>query len=526
MGSRLATLIAPTVLIVVWALLSATVFAGYEFIPSPTEVATALVDLIGSGDMSRAVAHTLRMSLAATAIAVIVGGLVGAGIGLLEPVRQYLMASIDFLRTIPAVAMVPVALLALGPIGPTELLLASFAATWPVVITTAAGVASAHPRHHDVARTFRLSHGETFRKVVVPAAVPAWLVGARLAAVIGLLASIVAEMLMYPRGLGGGLIEAFHALAPARMWAFVLVCGLLGVLMNAALRIAVRLALPGSPAVGGSASRASVAPVGGVATPPTGLLPLVAVFVVWQLSAPAESLSFPPPSEWFAALGRLCREGTLATAIANTLVSYVLGLALATLVGTALGTTIGASRTADRSLTGTLDFIAAIPAAALVPLAALVFGPTHTAGVLVVGLVASLPITLSAATAMRSVPTVRLEMSRSIGLSPLQRWTKVVAPSLLPGVLLGVRVAASVAIIVTLLVDVFGTGTGVGRLLVLSQQHFDAAAAWGLLLIVGGFGYLSSVVLNHTPRLTSSATAPGRTAAAAPSGRARRCRPS
>jgi ABC-type nitrate/sulfonate/bicarbonate transport system permease component len=252
----------------------------------------------------------------------------------------------------------------------------------------------------------------------------------------------------------------------------------------------------------------------------------VAVFVVWELAAPAESLSVPPPSEWFAALGRLSREGALAEAVASTLVSYVLGLALATFIGTVLGTTIGASRMADRSLTGTLDFIATIPVAALVPLATLVFGPTHLAGVLVVGLVASLPITLSAATAMRSVPTVRLEMSLSIGLSPLQRWAKIVTPSLLPGALLGVRVAASVAIVVTLLVDVFGTGTGVGRLLVLSQQHFDAAAAWGLLLIVGSFGYLSSVVLTYAQGLTSSAKAPDRTAAAAPSGPARRCRPS
>ena len=165
-------------------------------------------------------------------------------------------------------------------------------------------------------------------------------------------------------------------------------------------------------------------------------------------------------------------------------------------MGTVLGTAIGASRLADRSLTGIVNFISTVPAA-LVPLAALLFGPTLLAGILVVGVVASLPTLLSAATAMRSVPAVRLEMSRSIGLTPLQRLNKVVAPSLLPGVLLGVRVAASLAIVITLLVDVFGTGSGIGRLLVVSQQHFDAAAAWGLLLIVGVFGYLSSVALSY-----------------------------
>jgi ABC-type nitrate/sulfonate/bicarbonate transport system permease component len=223
------------------------------------------------------------------------------------------------------------------------------------------------------------------------------------------------------------------------------------------------------------------------------------MLAVWQLVAPADSLSFPPPSEWLTALGRLSDAGVLTTAITTTLVTFVLGLFFAALVGTVLGTAIGASSLMDQALTVTVDFLATVPAAALVPLAALLLGPTLTAGVLVVGVVASLPITLNAATAMRSIPAVRLEMSRSIGLSPLQRWSKVVAPSLVPGVLLGVRVAAPLAIIVTLLVDVFGTGTGIGRLLVVSQQQFDAAAAWGLLLIVGGFGYLSSAALSYLP---------------------------
>jgi ABC-type nitrate/sulfonate/bicarbonate transport system permease component len=532
LSSRLIALVAPAVLIAAWALLKATVFAGYEFLPSPVEVGTALVGLVAGGDLLRAAAHTLRTSLVATAIAVTAGGLLGMAIGLLVPVRRYLMATIDFLRTIPAVALVPVAMLAIGPIGTTELVVAAFAATWPVVVNTAAGAASAQPRHDDVARTLHLSRAETFRKVQVPTAVPAWLVGAQLATVFAFLVAIVTEMLMYPRGLGGGIVEAFHALAPARMWAYVLVCGLLGVLLNTALRIA-RRALPGTPTHRADGASAAV---GAVAAPPTGLLPLAAALAAWQLVAPADSLSFPPPSEWFAALGRLSDDDTLTMAVTTTLVTYALGLLLAALVGTVLGTAIGASRLADRALTGTIDFVATVPAAALVPLAALLLGPTQRAGVLVVGLVASLPITLSAAEAIRSIPAVRLEMSRTIGLSPLQRWSKVVAPSLAPGVLLGVRVAASLAVIVTLLVDVFGTGTGIGRLLVISQQHFDAAAAWGLLLIVGGFGYLSSAVLSYLRsatghvstrrRLTSSATAPDRTAAAAPSVPTRGCPPS
>jgi sulfonate transport system permease protein len=117
-----------------------------------------------------------------------------------------------------------------------------------------------------------------------------------------------------------------------------------------------------------------------------------------------------------------------------------------------------------------------------------------------VALIVSWPILLNTATAVRSIPPVRLEMSRTIGLSRAQRWGKVIVPSLIPGAMLGARVAASLAVIITLLVDIFGAGMGLGRLLVESQQRFDASAAWGLLVIVGLFGYAMSLALSWLER--------------------------
>jgi len=71
--------------------------------------------------------------------------------------------------------------------------------------------------------------------------------------------------------------------------------------------------------------------------------------------------------------------------------------------------------------------------------------------------------------------------------------------------MLGVRVAASLAVIITLLVDIFGAGTGLGRLLIESQQRLDASAAWALLLIVGVFGYLMSLMLSRLERASGLA---------------------
>ena len=304
---------------------------------------------------------------------------------------------------------------------------------------------------------------------------------------------------MYPRGLGGGLIESLHALAPARMWAYALVCGIVGALLNAGLRQGVRLALPGNPVHGGRNQPIPAPPV----TALRGLLPIGVALIVWQLSTSDRSLSFPPPDEWVKAIARMYADGQLAPAILHTLGTFAFGLLLAVVIGAAAGTAIGYSRAVDRYLTPTIDFVAAIPGAALVPVAVLLLGQSPLSGIAVVALIVSWPILLNTATAMRSVPAVRLEMSRTMGLSPLHRWTKVILPSLSPGILLGVRVASSLAIIITLLVDILGSGMGIGRLLVESQQHFDAAAAWGLLLIVGTFGYVMSLSLSLLERQIS-----------------------
>lgn len=473
----------PGAAVAVWQLLASTGPLDYEYLPSPGELLAALVTLASSGELAADLTHTLGVTLTAAAVTLSLGAALGLAIGLVPALRRNLTAPIDFLRTIPAVTLVPVAVLTFGPTAVAELLLAVYAGLWPVVLSTAAGVAAVHPRHHDLARMLGLSTAATVRKIVMPATVPAWLVGARLAVVIGLLVAIVAEMLMYHRGLGGGLVESLNALAPDRMWAYALVCGLVGYLLNALLRRAIRPALGAGPAL--------------VRTlpPPRGLLVVVAVLVGWQLAAEPGSLSFPPPGEWLTALARLAGAGVLGPAVVQTLSTYALGLALATLVGTVLGAAVGASPRVDRALTPTIDFLAAVPAAALVPLAVLFFGPGRLSGVVAVALIVSWPVLLSAAAAARSMPAVRVEMSRTLGLSPVRRWQKVMLPSLAPGVMLGVRIASALALIVTLLTDIFGAGAGLGRLLVESQQRFDAAAAWGLLLTIGTFGYLTSSLL-------------------------------
>ncbi len=485
-----------------WELLIASGLLNYAYLPAPHQILYAIRSLVRGGELARDVAHTLGVALAAAAIASTVGAAAGFVLGLVPSAHRWVMASVDFARTIPAVALVPVAVLTFGPTSTAELLLAVYAASWPTVLSTAAAVSAVHPRAYDVAATLHFDRSTTLRKIVVPAAVPVWLAGIRVSAIIALLVALVAEMVMSPRGLGGGLIESLNALAPQRMWAYALTCAVLGFTMSAVLRRALHRSLS---RYGGTAAGHPIEPA--PAAPVRGLLPVAVLLCVWQIASTADSFSFPPPTSWVTAIGGLYAEGVLAPAIVHTLGTYLLGLALATVAGSVLGATTGASPRIDDALAPTLDFMAAVPAAVVVPLATLLLGPGIPSGVAVVAVAVSWPILLNAAAAMRAVPLVRRDMSRTLGIGPVRRWCSVIMPSLTHQVMLGVRIASALALIVTLLMDIFGTGTGLGRLLVVSQQSFDASAVWGLLCIVGLFGYVTSSALTTLGQLLAAPTA-------------------
>jgi ABC-type nitrate/sulfonate/bicarbonate transport system permease component len=231
-----------------WQLLVSTGALRYDYLPAPVEVGDSLVALAVSGELAADLAHTLTIVALAAALALALGGTLGFAIGALPLVRTWLMASVDFLRTIPAVALLPVALLSFGSGRGTELILATWAAHWPVLVNTAGAVATVPARLRDVARTLRFTRARTVGTIVLPAVLPAWLAGARVAAMVALLVTVVAEMIMTPEGLGGGLVQSMQALDPARMWAYALICGVVGALLNATLRRAVRIGLPGSTA--------------------------------------------------------------------------------------------------------------------------------------------------------------------------------------------------------------------------------------------------------------------------------------
>ena len=394
--------------VVAWQVLVETGVLAFRFLPAPDQVARALLETVVSGDLAADLLHTAAITVLASLIAVALGGVLGLGFGLLPPLRRNAMASVDVLRTIPAVALMPVALLTFGPSPGTELMLAVWAAQWPVLVGTAAGVRNVPDRLYDVAAILRLSRAATIRKIVVPAVVPSWLAAARLATIFALHVTVTAEMVMAPAGLGGALAQAMQALNVERMWAYAR--GLWGRRRGGERGTAAAGRRRAAREPGRPAGERQVNPV-------RGLLPLAGLLLAWELAGDPRSATLPPPSEWLVALVRLHDAGELLPAVVTTVSTAYVALVCAVLVGGVLGVLIGASRRADRLLTPALDVLATVPGAALVPLTILLLGITFAANVAIVALAVMWPVLLNATSAMRSIPAVRLDMSRTLGLS-------------------------------------------------------------------------------------------------------------
>ncbi len=225
-------------------------------------------------------------------------------------------------------------------------------------------------------------------------------------------------------------------------------------------------------------------------TPLRGLLPLVLALGVWQVLADSESPYFPPPSKWAGAIGPLVSDGELINALVATSWTFLLALATATLLGAALGAAIGSSRVLDQALGPTFEFLRILPAAALVPVAALLLGNTVQMKLAVVILPSLWPVLLTCRAARKTVSPVLLDSARTVRLSRWERTRKVIAPSLVPAVLLGVRLAAPLALIITLLVEIVTRIDGLGSLIAEAQGNFLSAQVYGLLVIAGVLGVL------------------------------------
>jgi ABC-type nitrate/sulfonate/bicarbonate transport system permease component len=226
-----------------------------DYLPPASQIGRTLAAEATSAAFWIAVGHTLQAWAIGLAIAFAAAVAVGLAIDGVPRLRALTASTIEFLRPIPSVALVPLAVLLFGATIRSTLMLVVYASFWQVLLQVLAGAADVDPVARDTARSYRLGRWMRLTRVTWPAALPYVLTGLRLAASVALILAITAELVIGSPGLGREIASAQTSGAVDAVYALVVAAGLIGVAVNGLVRLFERRVLAWHSSVRGEVAR-------------------------------------------------------------------------------------------------------------------------------------------------------------------------------------------------------------------------------------------------------------------------------
>src|SRR5262245_17210808 len=211
--------------------------------PPMSEIVASFVDLVRSGDLWPPMRATLGSWAQAMAIATVIGVPLGLAIGASRFGMLLTRLTVDFLRPIPSVALIPILVLVYGTSPSLKVALAVFGATFPLLFQAMYGVADVDPVAKDTARSFRMGWWTRLGRVVLPSCAPYLATGLRISASIALILVVTGEYVVGLPGLGREVLVTQSSAAYDQMYALILAAGLLGVAVNLAFEAVERRVL-------------------------------------------------------------------------------------------------------------------------------------------------------------------------------------------------------------------------------------------------------------------------------------------
>jgi ABC-type nitrate/sulfonate/bicarbonate transport system permease component len=217
-----------------WELVTRTGLLPQRHVPTMTDTVAELFDLLGTAEFWTAVGNTLQGWALGLGIAIALAVPLGIVIGSAPLLHRSLRFVIEFLRPIPSVALIPLAVLVYGTGLESKVFLAAFASFWPLFVQTLYGVQDVDPVATDTARSFGLGRAERLWRIKLPSAVPYIATGIRISSAVALILSVTAEIVIGSAGLGRAINVARSGGAVELMYALIIATGIIGWLLNIA----------------------------------------------------------------------------------------------------------------------------------------------------------------------------------------------------------------------------------------------------------------------------------------------------
>ncbi|HKX44805.1 MAG TPA: ABC transporter permease subunit [Burkholderiaceae bacterium] len=200
----------------------------------PSAALRAFIGAMADGSLLGATAFTLAAAALGLAIGATLGVSLGIALGLSRRAARLSVVTVEMLRPVPSVALIPLAMLVFGFGMRMELSVVAFASFWPMLLLTMAAVAQLDARLLEVSHVLGLSPLQRSLKIVLPAIVPRLFVALRLGIAVSLVVAVTVEIAANPNGMGYAMMIAQQSLDPALMLAWLGWIGVVGFVVNAA----------------------------------------------------------------------------------------------------------------------------------------------------------------------------------------------------------------------------------------------------------------------------------------------------
>ncbi|TSJ62631.1 ABC transporter permease subunit [Starkeya sp. 3C] len=246
--ARIAGWVLPVLLVAAWEYLSRIGYIAPNVLPAPSAVARAGWQALKSGEL----AHNMGVSTLRALAGLVVGGGIGLALGiangLSELSRRYTDTTLQMIRNVPHLALIPLVILWFGIEEEAKLFLVALGVFFPIYINTLHGVRTVDPQLIEMGRVYGMSPFTLFRRVILPGALPSIFVGLRFALGIMWLTLIVAETIAASSGLGYMAMQAREFLLVDIVVLAILIYALLGKLADVLTRWLERTCLQWHPA--------------------------------------------------------------------------------------------------------------------------------------------------------------------------------------------------------------------------------------------------------------------------------------
>jgi sulfonate transport system permease protein len=209
-----------------------------RLVPPPSVILATLAELARSGELGRHALATVLRVLSGFALGVAAGTVIGAATAYWQLARRLIDPTLQALRAIPSIAWVPLFILWFGIFEASKVILIAVGVFFPVYLGVLGAILSVDRKIVEVGRIFRLSGPAMVRRILLPAALPTYVVALRAGLGLGWMFVVAAEMMGASEGLGYLLVDGQQLGKPAQIVAGIITFAVLGKLSDSILAFA------------------------------------------------------------------------------------------------------------------------------------------------------------------------------------------------------------------------------------------------------------------------------------------------